>query len=73
MLVLSRRPGESIIIGDNVEVKVLAWKDGQVSLGITAPIGLSVHRREVYETVLAENLAAVRQGRVDLSSLPKPR
>ena len=73
MLVLSRRPGESIIIGDDIEVKILAWKDGQVSLGITAPAEVSVHRCEVYKLVMEENVAAVKQGRLDLSSLPKPR
>ncbi|NMA54538.1 MAG: carbon storage regulator CsrA [Firmicutes bacterium] len=71
MLILSRRPGQSIMIGDNIEVRVLAWKDGQVSLGITAPIEVSVHRREIYEAVLCENIEAVQQRDVNLSSLPK--
>ncbi|HHT71726.1 MAG: carbon storage regulator CsrA [bacterium] len=72
MLILSRRPGQSIVIGDNIEVTVLAWKDGQVSLGITAPKSVAVHRREIYEAVLQENLAAVKQESIDLSSLPQP-
>lgn len=72
MLILSRRPGQSIMIGDNIEITVLAWKDGQVSLGITAPKSVAVHRREIYELVLEENMAAAEQENINLASIPKP-
>lgn len=73
MLVLSRRPGQSVIIGDEIEVTVLEWKDGQVSLGITAPRHIPVHRREIYEAIARENQAAAAPGPDILSSLPKAR
>jgi carbon storage regulator len=49
MLVLSRRIGETIVIGDNVEVKVVRLERGRVCLGITAPTTTSVDRQEVRE------------------------
>jgi carbon storage regulator len=54
MLILSRRMGESVKIGDEVTVTVLGVKGGQVRLGFTAPPDLTVHREEVYERIKAE-------------------
>ena len=54
MLILSRRLGESVKIGDEVTVTVLGVKGGQVRLGFTAPPDLAVHREEVYERIKAE-------------------
>lgn len=51
MLVLSRYKDESIMIGENIEVKVIDIRGGKVRLGITAPRSISVHRREVYEAI----------------------
>lgn len=48
MLVLTRRKGESIILGDDVEVKILNLQGSQVKVGVQAPKSLSVHRKEVY-------------------------
>ncbi len=48
MLVLSRQKEESIIIGDDVEVRVVDVRGGKVRLGIKAPEHVSVHRKEVY-------------------------
>lgn len=48
MLVLSRRLGETLVIGDNVKVSVLGISGNQVRLGIEAPKEVSVHREEVY-------------------------
>lgn len=48
MLVLTRRVGETIIIDDNIEVKVMAVKGNQVRLGIKAPDNIAVHREEIY-------------------------
>lgn len=60
MLVLSRRPRESITIGDNIVVTVLAVNDGQVRLGITAPHHVQVLREETYQAIQEENHAAAR-------------
>ena len=54
MLVITRQVGETIIIGDNIEVKVTRVDDGRVRLGITAPRDISVHRGEIYARILAE-------------------
>lgn len=69
MLILSRKPGQSIMIGDDIEVTVLEWQDGQVSLGITAPRQVPVHRREVYEAIARENQAAAAPTKLDLAKL----
>jgi len=58
MLVLSRKPGQSIIIGSDIVVTVLDVKGDQVRLGINAPRTLTVHRQEVQELIKAENTAA---------------
>lgn len=48
MLILSRRPGESLIIGDHIRVSILGVKGGQVRIGIEAPKDVSVHREEIW-------------------------
>ena len=59
MLVLTRRPGESIIVGQDIVVTVIEIKGGQVRIGIDAPREVQVHREEIFEQVRQENLAAV--------------
>ncbi len=59
MLVLTRRAGESIVIGDEVRVVVLDVRGDTVRLGIEAPRSVQVHRAEVYAEVQAANAAAV--------------
>ena len=59
MLVLSRRPGESIVIGNDIVVTVLEVRGGQIRIGIDAPRNLQVHREEVYQEVCRENEKAV--------------
>lgn len=56
MLILSRRPGESVNVGDEVAVTVLGVKGSQVRLGFTAPSNVAIHREEIYERVQAERL-----------------
>lgn len=58
MLVLTRRENESIMIGENIEVKLLDIKENQVKIGIIAPKDVPVHRREVYLAIRAENAHA---------------
>lgn len=48
MLVLTRKPGEAIVIGDDIEIEIVAIGGGKVRVGITAPRTTSVHRKEVY-------------------------
>jgi carbon storage regulator len=59
MLILSRRLGESLKIGDEVTVTVLGMKAGQVRLGFTAPPSIAVHREEVYERIQAETTTSI--------------
>jgi carbon storage regulator len=59
MLVLSRRPGESLMIGDEVTVTVVEVRGDQIRLGIDAPRSVKVYREEIYRQVVAENEAAV--------------
>ena len=55
MLVLTRKPGQSIMIGDGVEVQVLSVAGEKVRLGITAPRDVSIFRHEVYDRIENEN------------------
>lgn len=60
MLALSRRPGESIMIGEDIEVTLLEIINGQyVKIGISAPRHIPVHRREIYLQIKEENKAAI--------------
>lgn len=54
MLVLSRRTGERIVIGDDVELVVVSVQGDRVKLGFQAPHGITIHREEVYERVREE-------------------
>jgi carbon storage regulator len=57
MLVLTRKPGQSIMIGDGVEVQVLSVAGEKVRLGITAPRDVSIFRNEVYDRIESEGRA----------------
>jgi len=58
MLILGRKEGEKIVIGDDITVTVTKIKGNQVQIGITAPKHIPVHREEVYERILAEREGA---------------
>ena len=59
MLVLARKTNESIMIGDEIELIIIDIKGDQVKLGIKAPRNIAVHRKEVYEDIQLENIAAL--------------
>lgn len=54
MLILTRRVGEAICIGDEIEVRILSIRGGQTRLGIVAPKAIPVHREEIYERIQRE-------------------
>jgi len=64
MLVLSRAVGEIISVGDQITLRILEVSGTQVKLGIEAPVGVNVHRAEVYQKILS------RQGRQEAQPVP---
>ena len=62
MLILTRRVGEKLVIGENVTVTVLGVKGNQIRIGIDAPPEVQVHREEIFKRILAE------RGQVDSTS-----
>ncbi len=58
MLILTRRSGEAVIVGDNVRIAVLDIRGNQVRLGVEAPREVTVHREEVYQRIVEEQGSA---------------
>ncbi|MED3875762.1 carbon storage regulator CsrA [Lysinibacillus sp. NPDC097279] len=71
MLVLSRKKDESIMIGDQIEIKILAVEGDQIKLGIVAPKTVKVHRSEVFEAIQAQNKEALASSSNFLEQLKK--
>ena len=69
MLALSRKQGESIVIGNNIEITVLEAKGDLVKIGISAPKSVPVYRKEIYAQIQEENREAVAN--LDVESLKK--
>ncbi len=69
MLVLTRKKGESIIIGDDIRVYIVDVKGKQVRLGIEAPPDAPVHREEVYRIIQLENRRAAQEAPLDLNQV----
>ena len=80
MLVLTRKRGEQILIGDDIVITILDTKGDAVRVGIEAPRGVVIHRLEVMQAVTEANLEAARAGSNDgqalagmLSSMPRKK
>ena len=73
MLIITRRPGEKIMVGDDVVVEVIEVNGSSVRIGIAAPKSIPVYREEIWDAVRAENRAAA-EAQVDLlpDDLPTP-
>lgn len=71
MLVLGRRTGENIRIGDDIKVIVLEVRGGQIKLGIEAPLHIQVHREEIYERIQRQNHRAAATAPAELEALAR--
>lgn len=69
MLILTRKLGESITIGDDIKIQVIEIKGKQVRIGIDAPSSYQIHREEVYLRIQEENRLAAEKSPVSLKSL----
>ncbi|HWP95345.1 MAG TPA: carbon storage regulator CsrA [Syntrophomonadaceae bacterium] len=61
MLVLNRKKGESIMIGENIEIAVIEIQGENIKLGISAPRSVSIYRREIYEEIIQANRQATQK------------
>ena len=73
MLILTRRTGETVMIGNEVTLTVLGVKGNQVRIGINAPKNVPVHREEIYERIKRELSGGEVNGNVQESPPPAPR
>ena len=71
MLVLTRKLGEKIQIGDDISIVIMELKGKQVKLGIEAPSNIKVHREEIYQKIQDENIRASNIEITDFSELEK--
>jgi carbon storage regulator len=60
MLILTRKPGESLYLGDDIKVTIVEIKGNQIRVGIEAPKGLRIYREEIYLQILEENKTAAQ-------------
>lgn len=68
MLVLNRKIGEGIVIGNNIEVKILDIQENRVKVGIEAPRQINILRKEVYDEIVSENINSL-EIEIDLKEL----
>jgi carbon storage regulator len=69
MLVLTRKSGEGLWIGDDIRIQVLEVRDGQVRIGVDAPEEKGIYRDELYERIRKLNIQASRSKKEDIESL----
>lgn len=69
MLVLTRKIGEGIVIGDDITIKLVELKGGNIRIGIDAPRNKKIYRQEVYDRIVAENRDAAQWDIIDLDAL----
>lgn len=69
MLVLTRKKDESIIIADDIEISIVDISKGHVKIGINAPAHITIHRKEVYDSIKAENVRAALVSASDVSRI----
>lgn len=69
MLVLTRKPGEGILIGDDIQISIVEIKGGAIRIGIEAPREKKIYRQEVYERITQENKLASQWDINDLDNL----
>jgi carbon storage regulator len=70
LLIITRRPGEKIVVGEDIVVHVKEIVGNQVRIGVEAPRSVSVYREEIWEAVKAENRAAAEAAPDDLPTPP---
>ncbi len=68
MLVLTRKLGEAIVIGEDIKFRVLGIRGTQIKIGVEAPEGVSVYREELYEKIKRENISA-SELKIDINKL----
>ena len=68
MLVLTRKVGDCLRIGDDIKITIEKVDGNNVKIGIDAPRNVTVHREEVYQRILAENQAAAKTSNVDMGA-----
>lgn len=74
MLIITRKEGETVMVGDNIEVTVLSVDGSQIRLGFDAPSSVRIHRKEVYERIQQANLeAATNKEKVQLPRIQKEK
>lgn len=71
MLVLTRKPSQSIMIGDEIEVSVLSTTGGNVRIGIQAPRDVPIFRKEIYLEIQEQNVAADASARAEVNEAIK--
>jgi len=69
MLVLTRKIGEGIVIGEDITITIVEMKGGNVRIGIDAPRDKKIYRQEIFEKVVAENRDAANWQMVDLDAI----
>lgn len=69
MLVLTRKKGQALMIGHDIELSIIDIQGDQVRIGITAPKNVPIHRKEIYEEIRKENLSAIAGKNTDIQVL----